>query len=168
MKTDQLTIDPRKPTNPKDAIGTLKPRFWSGISWHVLREVSIAFLEGAFKYGRHNYRPAGVRGSVYYDAALDHLTKWWEGEDFDMDTLVEAPDGSTYALPHITKAICCLIVLRDSQITGNWVDDRPPINAGSEQLEYLKIIADGLRKKYPKPEAPYIQNGRFAETEPKE
>lgn len=151
-----------KHTNPKDAIGAAKPRFWSGISWHVLREVSIAFYEGALKYGRHNYRPAGVRGSIYFDAAMDHLTKWFEGEEFDMDTLVEGPDGQMFALPHISKAICCLIVLRDSQITGNWVDDRPPVTAGPEQLAYLKIIKDGLDRKYPNPEAPYIQDGRFS------
>lgn len=149
-----------KHTNPKDAIGASKPRFWSGISWHVLREVSIALYEGALKYGRHNYRPAGVRGSIYFDAAIDHLAKWYEGEDFDMDTLSSASNG--YALHHVTKAICCLIVLRDSMIAGNWVDDRPPNTAGPEQLEYLAAIKAGLDAKYRNPEAPYIQDGRFS------
>ena len=149
-----------KPTNPKDAIGSRKGRFWSGVSWHVLREVSIAFLEGAFKYGRHNYRPAGVRGSVYFDAAIDHLTKWWEGQDWDTDTIV-GKDGDAVALHHVTKAICSLIVLRDSMITGNWVDDRPPVTVGAEHLHYLQLLADGMREKYPNPEAPLTQSGVF-------
>lgn len=149
-----------KPTNPKDAIGSRKARFFSGISWHVLREVSIAFLEGAFKYGRHNYRPAGVRGSVYFDAAIDHLTKWWEGEDWDRDTEVDVGKGPV-CLHHVTKAICCLIVLRDSMLTGNWVDDRPPVTLGPEHIDYLQEMVDGLRKKYPEPKAPFTQSGVF-------
>ncbi|SVD92517.1 uncharacterized protein METZ01_LOCUS445371, partial [marine metagenome] len=30
-------------------------------------------MEGAIKYGRHNYRIAGVRASVYIDATIGHL-----------------------------------------------------------------------------------------------
>jgi hypothetical protein len=72
-------------------------------------------LEGA-KYGRHNYRVAGVRSSVYYDAALRHLTAWWEGQDEDPDS----------GLSHIVKAICCLVVLRDAMHNEKLNDDRPP------------------------------------------
>lgn len=102
--------------NPKDAIGARKLSF-SVLPWRVLIGVSLAFLEGAVKYGRHNYRAAGVRASVYFDAVVArHLTQWWEGEDVDVDSGVH----------HIDKAIAGLMVLRDSIIEENWIDDRPP------------------------------------------
>jgi len=52
-----------KDTNPKDACGTKKVPF-SVLPWQVLAEIGLALLEGARKYGRHNYRVAGVRASV--------------------------------------------------------------------------------------------------------
>lgn len=107
-----------KATNPKDAIGIRKVPF-STIPATVLAELGVAMLEGAAKYGRYNFRGAGVRASVYYDATLRHMVGWWEGEDIDPDS----------ALSHITKAIASLTVLRDSMIRGNWVDDRPPRSA---------------------------------------
>lgn len=105
-----------KPSNPKDSVGIRKVPF-STVPAPVIAEIGLAMLEGARKYGRHNYRAVGVRGSVYYDAAMRHLTAWWEGEDIDPDS----------GLSHITKAAACMAVLRDSQIQGNWTDDRPPV-----------------------------------------
>ena len=104
-----------KASNPKDVIGVRKAPM-STVPAGVLAELGVAMLEGASKYGRHNYRAAGVRASVYYDAALRHLMAWWEGEDIDADS----------GLSHVTKAIAALTVLRDSMLAGNWNDDRPP------------------------------------------
>lgn len=61
-----------KPTNPKDSVGIRKAPM-STVSAVVMAEVGVAMLEGAAKYGRHNYRAVGVRASVYYDATLRHL-----------------------------------------------------------------------------------------------
>ncbi len=105
-----------KDMNPKDAIGARKLRF-SVLPWRVLCHVALAFLEGALKYGRHNYRAAGVRASVYFDAVVGrHLTQWWEGEDIDDDS----------GEHHVIKAIAGLMVMYDSILEGNFVDDRPP------------------------------------------
>ena len=151
-----------KPTNPKDAIGSRKARSWQSLSWNVIREVSIAFLEGAMRYGRHNYRPAGVRASVYFDAANDHMKRWWEGEDLDPDVKFTLDDGRVVGLSHITKAICCLIVLRDSMLTGNWVDDRPPHSIRVEEhVEELQRIVDKLFEKYPDPKPPFTNSGEW-------
>lgn len=139
--------DTWKPTNPKDLIGLRRPRSWVSISWHVLREVGVAMLEGAFKYGRHNYRPAGVLASVYVDAAIDHITRFWEGQDIDPES----------KLSHITKAITSLIVLRDSMITGNWVDDRPVVSVGDDHRAEMQKIVDGLFEQYPDPKRPYTE-----------
>jgi len=104
-----------KDTNPKDSVGIKKVPI-SVLSAPVIMEVGLAMMEGARKYGRHNYRVAGVRASVYYDAFMRHTMAWWEGEDIDPDS----------GLSHISKALACLFVLRDSMMLGNWVDDRPP------------------------------------------
>lgn len=104
-----------KLTNPKDMIGTRKAPM-STVPANVMAEVGVAMLEGACKYGRSNYRVAGVRSSVYYDAVIRHLFSWWEGEDIDPDS----------GMSHITKAITSLVVLRDAMIQDMATDDRPP------------------------------------------
>tara|TARA_R110000787_G_scaffold631_2_gene2331 strand:- start:474 stop:923 length:450 start_codon:yes stop_codon:yes gene_type:complete len=120
-----------KDTNPKDAIGAVKWRQFMVVPRQVLWEVGVGMLEGALKYGRHNYRGAGVRASVYADASLGHIEQWIEGEDVDQDS----------GLSHITKAICSLIVLRDAMMNDMWVDDRPPkvkdLAALRDQLQAL-------------------------------
>ena len=105
----------RKLSNPKDSIGVRKAPM-STVSAAVMAEIGVAMLEGAAKYGRHNYRVVGVRASVYYDATLRHLFSWWEGEDLDPDS----------GMSHITKAITSLVVLRDAMIQGKVEDDRAP------------------------------------------
>jgi len=104
-----------KPTNPKDVIGIRKAPM-STVPANVLAEMGVAMLEGAAKYGRFNFRVAGVRASVYYDAAMRHLIAWWEGEDIDPDS----------GMSHITKLLACMAVLRDAMHQGMWSDDRPP------------------------------------------
>ena len=105
-----------KDTNPKDLIGSLKPGV-SCVPTQVWALVGLAMAAGQ-KYGRHNYRAAGVRSSVYIDAAFRHLNlQYWDmGEDID------AASG----LHHVVKAIAGLVVLMDSILQGNVVDDRPP------------------------------------------
>ena len=127
-----------KETNPKDAISTKKPRFYSGLPANVTKEVSIGMMEGAMKYGRHNYRITGVRASVYMDATMGHLLDYWEGQDID-------PDSN---LHHITKAIASLYVLRDAQLRNMCEDDRPPKSNVEEQKEYLQAIVDELFNKH--------------------
>jgi hypothetical protein len=104
-----------KDTNPKDAIGVKKSPI-SCMSAPVKHMVGLAMLEGAIKYGRHNYRVAGVRHSVYYDAINRHLDAWWEGQDIDPDS----------QLHHLVKVAACCFVMMDSILAGNDVDDRPP------------------------------------------
>lgn len=136
-----------KPSNPKDSLGIKKVPF-STVPSEVTAEVGLAMLEGALKYGRHNYRVVGVRASVYYDAALRHLTAFWEGQDNDPDS----------GLSHLVKALACLYVLRDSQRMGNWVDDRPPrLPEHDEWTAKLNAIVEELLEKYPKPAQTYTE-----------
>ena len=133
-----------KDTNPKDAVGTKKVPF-STVPATVVAEIGVGMLEGARKYGRHNYRVAGVRGSVYYDAALRHLTAWWEGEDIDPDS----------GLSHITKAMCSLVVLRDAMIQKKLIDDRPP-PAPATHRQGLQGIVDAIFERHPEAVEAYL------------
>jgi hypothetical protein len=125
--------------NPKDACGIKKVPF-STVSMPVMAEVGLAMLEGALKYGRHNYRVVGVRASVYFDALMRHMGAWWEGEDIDPDS----------GLSHVTKAIATLVVLRDSMIRNKLCDDRPP-KCYPGWVNALNTRAAGLVEKFPKP-----------------
>ena len=144
----------RKEGNPKDAIGVTKVPF-STIPQQVLGEVGLALLEGALKYGRFNWRAMGVRYTVYRDAMQRHMADFEEGQDIDPDS----------GLSHVTKAIACLTVLRDSMMMGNWVDDRPPRVPNSETwIKALNAKAKALIEKYPNPPAAYTEVGMAAET----
>jgi hypothetical protein len=133
--------------NPKAAFGAKKPGA-GNVSQLVMMEVAVGMLEGAMKYGRHNYRDnEGISAQTYYDATRRHLDTWYEGENID-------PDSN---LSHITKAIASLTVLRDAMLTGHFIDDRPPMMDGfTEFKEGLEKQIEKLNKKYPKPKAPII------------
>lgn len=116
-----------KETNPKDAVGSRKLP-WHVIPFRVLAGVVLAFFGGALKYRAFNYRIAGVRASVYIDAAIRHILRFAEGEDWDPDVKgYNKEDPSKGVLiHHIDEAIAGLMVLRDSMLIGNWTDDRAP------------------------------------------
>lgn len=136
-----------KDTNPKDAVGVRKWRQFCAVPLTVLAEVGVALLEGARKYGRHNYRVAGVRASVYVDAAFGHIVQWWEGEDIDSDS----------GLSHVTKAIASLVVLRDAMIQGKLNDDRPPVAKLDDVRDDLQRAVDRIFENWPESVPPYMQ-----------
>lgn len=102
-----------KPTNPKDAIGTDK------LPLHLWPDSAtaygcIALLNGALKYGRLNWREAGIRPSIYVDAVKRHVTDWFEGQDFDPE------DG----VHNLSAALACLAILVDALESRQLNDDR--------------------------------------------
>lgn len=104
-----------RPSNPKDVIGSTKLDMGlvpvSGVIC-----AARAFLEGAIKYGRFNWRFSGVRASIYHAALLRHVAKWWNGQNHDRQTRVH----------HLDSAIACLMIIRDAELYGMLTDDRPP------------------------------------------
>ena len=138
-----------KETNPKDSVGTKKWRYFSTIPLTVVAEIGIALVEGARKYGRHNYRVTGVKSSVYVDAAIGHIAQWYEGEDIDVDS----------NLSHITKAIASLVVLRDAMIQDMLIDDRPPKANLNAVRENMQQVVDELFVKYPVSAHTFTQDG---------
>jgi hypothetical protein len=142
-----------KDSNPKEAFGARKAGV-SCIPTQVKYELGLAMLEGALKYGRHNYRIAGVRGSTYYDATNRHLDDWWEGEDLD--------PKSGAKLHHIIKGMASLAVLYDSILAGNWTDDRPPRIGNPKWLDWYneqaEIMVDACKN--PKPPFTELEHGK--------
>lgn len=132
-----------KESNPKDRVGIRKAPT-STVPTSVTYAIGLGLLEGARKYGRHNYRVVGVLGSVYTDAAKRHIDAWWEGENLDPDS----------GLSHIAKAMSSLAVLYDAMVNDKLVDDRPPpLPAG--WLESMNRKAAEIIDKYPDPVPPY-------------
>ena len=140
-----MTDTTKKDTNPKDAIGCGKPPL-SVLPCNVLFEVGAAMLEGACKYRRHNYRVAGVRASIYYDATMRHMMSWWEGEDAD-------PDSGVH---HVTKAIAGLMVLRDAMMNDMVTDDRPP-KVRTNWMEGAQFLVREILERHPNPLPPYTR-----------
>jgi hypothetical protein len=139
----------KKDTNPKDAVGIKKAPL-SVVPTQVIHEIGLGMLEGALKYGRHNYRVAGVRASVYYDATMRHLNSWWEGEDIDPAS----------KLSHITKAMASLAVLRDAMLNDMVNDDRPPKVKNLNWMEDYNKKVEELLVTYPEPVEPYTERNK--------
>ena len=126
----------RKPTNPKDIIGSSK------LPLHLWPSTATAmgclgFLDGALKYGRSNFRAVGVKASIYVDAAKRHLDAWFEGEDLDPDS----------GLPHLSHALACCAILAEALAKKNLTDDRmyPTryrefVNELTEHVGRLKLL----------------------------
>lgn len=146
-----------KDTNPKDSVGCTKPPMHC-IPAHVLFEVGMGMFEGGWKYREANYRVIGVRASIYYDAAMRHLTAWWEGEDIDPASQIH----------HISKVISCLAVLRDCQMQAengsgvDYKDDRPPKSVvPMAKLEtQFKAMLERLQRDHGDRKEPYTEIGQ--------
>lgn len=129
--------DETKPTNPKDLIGTNK------VPMHLWPETAsalgaLALLDGALKYGRGNWRVAGVRASIYVDATRRHLAKWFEGEDIDPDS----------GLPHLAHALASIAILVDAGAAGKLVDDRQVQGGFLKLIDSLTPMVAQLRERH--------------------
>lgn len=116
----------QKATNPKDAIGCKK------LPMHLVPKTAMAYLalamtEGALKYGKYNWRVAGVRSSIYLDAVERHLAKLTDGEWADNVT----------GVPHLASIMACCAITLDAKEVHKLNDDRPPVAHTSELIDTL-------------------------------
>jgi hypothetical protein len=129
-----------KDTNPKDRVASSRMPF--DLFPHTARiAANLAFLEGALKYGRYNWRVAGAQASVYYNSVNRHLEKWFAGEWSDPKTKI----------PHLGSAIAGLAVLLDAHHFGVLTDDRPPTDfeqTPSEDYEDLEKSVKHLQEMF--------------------
>lgn len=121
-----MNTKPTNTENPKDAIGSgkLPLHLWPSTATAM---GSIGLLNGMLKYGRANWRHAGIRASIYVDACKRHLDAWFEGEECDPD------DG----VPHLSAALACLAIIVDARAAGKLNDDRNVAGGYRELVEEL-------------------------------
>lgn len=101
--------------NPKTLYGVKK------VPLHLVPPIarvaeSLAFADGARKYGPYNWRYQQVSASIYIAAAQRHIELWWDGEE-------RCPISGVHHLGH---ARACMAILLDAQACMALNDDRPP------------------------------------------
>ena len=128
--------DTMKASNPKDIIGSDKVPL--GLVPPVTSAyLAIGHLEGDLKYGRVNWREAGVRFMIYLDACKRHLDKCRDGEWEDPETLV----------PHLSNALACISIILDAKTCGKLIDDRPKANENAAKvIDELGSVVKHLKK----------------------
>ncbi len=125
-----------KDTNPKDAVGSnkLPLHLWPAAATAL---GSVGMLNGMLKYGRANFRVAGIRPTIYIDAAQRHLAAWLEGEELDPDDNV----------PHLAAALACIAIIVDARVAGKFNDDRNVNNAGyREFIDNITALVPQLKE----------------------
>lgn len=132
-----------KLSNPKDLIGSNK------VPLHLWPETAsamgaMALLDGALKYGRANWRVAGVRATIYVDALRRHMGRWLEGENLDPES----------GLPHLSHALACLAIIVDAGAAGKLVDDRQYPGGYLSLLTDLNGLVPQVKKRHDAHEVP--------------
>lgn len=130
-----------KPSNPKDMAGSTK------LPLHLWPTTATALgclglLDGMLKYGRTNWRHAGVRSTIYVDAAQRHLAAWLEGEN------VDPVERGGSGLPHLAHALACIAIVVDAEAAGKLVDDRMTPGGYRALVEGLTPHVERLKAKH--------------------
>jgi dATP/dGTP diphosphohydrolase len=135
---DGVTYDVNsKPSNPKDIIGSNKVPLGL-VPGVTMAYLAVGHLEGDLKYGRVNWREAGVRTMIYLDACLRHIEKFKEGEWSDPKTKV----------PHLANALACLSIIADAHHAGKLIDDRPKSTPAAEVIDQMSEAVLTLKSLY--------------------
>ena len=119
--------------NPKDAYGKAKPGL-SAIPPSALIHLGAAMADGAGKYGLFNFRRTKIEALVYYDAAMRHLLKWRDREQYDSDS----------AVSHLGHVMACCAILIDAELQGKLIDNRGEAGKVSQLIDEMTTKkADG-------------------------
>jgi hypothetical protein len=142
-----MPLDPVKDdTNPKDLIGSKKPRL-SLVSPAGMIYEALAMGNGAEKYGPYNWRDKSVQVMIYLEAAMRHLLEFQDGADLDQDLencegckerlanpKVACKNGHSW-LPHLAHAKACVGIIIDALETGHLIDNRPKPGAAARLID---------------------------------
>lgn len=125
-----MTIDTKNP-NPKEAFGSAKAPVGLVPDCAIVDE-SMAFLEGALKYGRSNFTMTNVKASTYHDAMKRHTMKYWNGQNRDPVTRVK----------ELAYVRACAGILIAAELAGTLIDDRPPLAPLGELMDInMELVA---------------------------
>lgn len=78
---------------------------WSLLPLGPIREIIQVLMFGAKKYARGNYKQVRGARRRYYEAAMRHLTDWYEGSTLDAES----------GMPELAHALTCIIMLRECE-----------------------------------------------------
>lgn len=148
-----MTTDTKEP-NPKEAFGNAKVPLGL-VPATALIEMALAMLEGALKYGGHNYRVVPIAAMTYVDAAERHLKKYEYGQDRDPVTHVR----------ELASVMACCAIIIDAEICGTLIDNRPPVapvgpllDANMQIVAHLKeLFKDHHPKQYTWEDSPGLK-----------
>lgn len=120
---EQPTPPMDMPENPKAIYGRAKPSLGLFPS-AALIECAGVFQSGADKYGLANWRKDPVESMTYVHAALRHIFKWVDGQNYD-------EESGSHELAH---AIACLAILIDADYVDRLIDDRPHKGCAADHI----------------------------------
>lgn len=95
---------------------------WSLVPLDAMREVVRVLMGGADKYAPDNWVHVEDARRRYFDAAVRHLTEWYDGERNDPE----------WGLHHLAHASCCTLFLLALSLRGS-IDDE----ASDEPIPYV-------------------------------
>jgi len=93
-----------------------------------MRQAAYAHQHGLKKYGRFNWRHAGINATTYIGAIRRHLDAWADGEDNDPDS----------GLSHIAHIIAGANIILDAQAIGMMNDDRSKLPTPKEAADRMR------------------------------
>lgn len=114
-----------RPANPKQAYGDRKRRL-DLVPPALAIGASVAYAEGAAKYGAFNWRESHVEAMTYVAAIMRHAYAFMDGEDVDPESL----DGKL----HLEGIAACVGILLDTFYSGIMIDNRPAKGSAPEKL----------------------------------
>lgn len=130
----------KKDTNPKTSISVNKVPLHL-VPPTVSAHLAVAYLNGAHKYGRMNWRETGASASVYVSAALRHINAFMEGENIDDE-----------GVHHLAAAMAGLGIILDALAAGVLNDDRNQHNGGySAVLDATTAQVETINDRYDPP-----------------
>lgn len=121
----------------------VKPAQFNLLPWGALTEVAEHYAKGAEKYAKHNMRK-GYEWSKSFDAAIRHLTQFWQGEDIDEET------GSK----HLAAVVFHALTMMEFMETHPEHDDRYT----PERAEHERAIDSLYRKSVVDESIPLVRN----------
>lgn len=114
-----------RPANPKQVYGDRKRRL-DLVPPALAIGASVAYAEGAPKYGAFNWRESHVEAMTYIAAIMRHAYAYMDGEDVD-------PESAVGKL-HLEGIAACVGILLDNTYSGTIIDNRPPKGSAPEKL----------------------------------
>lgn len=87
---------------------------WGLVPWDGVSAITTVLKFGAAKYAPRNWEK-GMDWNRPFDAAIRHLTAWWQGETLDPET----------GFSHLWHAGCNILFIICYELRGIGNDNRP-------------------------------------------